>query len=441
MDNFSDTQINITILGSGESGVGAALLAKKLGHQVFVSDRGTILEKYKRELNENAIPYEEGGHDLTKILAADEIVKSPGIPDTAPPVQAALAQGIPVISEIEFASRYTEATLVAITGSNGKTTTTKLTFHLLETAGLDVAIGGNVGYSFARLVTSAPKAYYVLEVSSFQLDNIQKFRPYISMILNITPDHLDRYDYKLENYAAAKFRIFENQQAEDIFLYNADNEIIANKLRTTTPTPKGVAISESMIDGTSVVAMGARFDMSRTQLRGRHNFMNALFAIHAAKLLSVSDEAIRRGLETFVSVPHRMEVVATINGVEYINDSKATNVDAVFYALASMTRPTVWIVGGQDKGNDYAPLMPIVQEKVRAIVCLGADNSKISKAFAECGKPILETRSAVEAVEVASKQANSGDVVLLSPACASFDLFKNYEDRGDQFRAAVRAIK
>ncbi len=434
-----NTSNKITILGGGESGVGAALLAKKLGHHVFVSDKGSIAEKYKQELNKNAIPYEEGGHDLTKILTADEIIKSPGIPDAAPPVQAALAKGIPVISEIEFANRYTDATVIAITGSNGKTTTTKLTFHLLETAGFDVAIGGNVGYSFARLVADAPKAYYVLEISSFQLDNIQMFRPYISMILNITPDHLDRYDYQLEKYAAAKFRVFKNQQAADIFLYNADNEIITNYIKTIQLAPKGVAISENSITGNFVIVNDTRFDLSRTQLRGRHNFMNALFAIHAAKALGANDEAIQRGLETFVSVPHRMEVVADINGVEYINDSKATNVDAVFYALEAMTRPTVWIVGGQDKGNDYAPLLPFVQEKVRAIVCMGVDNSKIIKAFTECGKPIIETRSAAQAVKTASEQALPGDVVLLSPACASFDLFKNYEDRGEQFKAAVQA--
>ncbi len=429
--------MNTVILGAGESGVGAALLAKKLGHHVFVSDKGLIAEKYKEELNENAIPYEEGEHTLTRILESDEIIKSPGIPDKVPVIQAVVAKGIPVISEIEFASRHTDSTVIAITGSNGKTTTTKLTFHILETAGFDVAIGGNVGYSFARLVAEAKKACYVLEISSFQLDNIQMFRPDISMILNITPDHLDRYDYQMANYISAKFRICENQRKEDVFLYNADNENITNRLKTIQLTPKGVAISEQMIDGDFVVAGDSRFDMRTTQLRGRHNYMNALFAIHAAKALGAKDEAIQKGLETFVNVAHRMELIATINGVEFINDSKATNVDSVFYALQAMTKPTIWIVGGQDKGNDYEPLFPFVREKVKAIVCLGADNSKLLQVFGDFGKPIVETHSAAEAVETASDLANPGDVVLLSPACASFDLFKNYEDRGNQFRDMV----
>lgn len=429
--------MKIVVLGSGESGVGAALLAKKLGHGVFVSDKGSIAEKYKKELDENAIPYEEGEHTLIKILEADQVIKSPGIPDKVSVVQAILAKGIPVISEIEFASCYTDATVIGITGSNGKTTTTKLTFHILETAGFQVAIGGNVGYSFARLVTEAKKAYYVLEISSFQLDNIQTFRPDISMILNITPDHLDRYDYKMDNYISAKFRICENQRPQDVFLYNADNENVTKRLKEIKLMPKGIAISEKMIDSDFVVVGDSRFDMSKTQLRGKHNYMNALFAIHAAKALGAKDEAIQQGLETFVNVAHRMELVATINDVEFINDSKATNVDSVFYALQAMTKPTIWIVGGQDKGNDYEPLFPFVHEKVKAIVCMGADNSKLLQVFGDFGKPILETRSAKEAAETAQKLANAGDVVLLSPACASFDLFKNYEDRGNQFKEAV----
>ncbi|MBK7872721.1 MAG: UDP-N-acetylmuramoyl-L-alanine--D-glutamate ligase [Saprospiraceae bacterium] len=437
MNTRTQEHKNTVILGGGESGVGAALLAKKLGHQVFVSDKGSIAEKYKEELNKNAIPYEEGEHTLTKILEADEVIKSPGIPDKVPVIQAVVAKGIPVISEIEFASRHTDSTVIAITGSNGKTTTTKLTFHILESAGFDVAIGGNVGYSFARLVTEVKKAHYVLEISSFQLDNIQSFRPDIAMILNITPDHLDRYNYKLENYINSKFKIIENQSKKDLFLYNDNNENIINKLKNIKLAPKGVAISEQMIDGNFVVIGDSRFDMSKTQLRGKHNYMNALFAIHAAKALGAKDEAIQKGLETFVNVAHRMELVATIKDVEYINDSKATNVDSVFYALQAMTKPTIWIVGGQDKGNDYEPLFPFVKEKVKAIVCMGADNSKLLEVFGDFGKPMLEANSAKEAVEMSTKLARSGDTILLSPACASFDLFKNYEDRGNQFKDAV----
>lgn len=429
--------MKLVVLGSGESGVGAALLAKKLGHEVFISDKGSIAEKYKAELEQNAIPYEEGEHTLTRILAADEIIKSPGIPDKVPAVQAALERGIPVISEIEFASRHTDATIIGITGSNGKTTTTKLTFHILETAGLDVAVGGNVGYSFARLVTEVKRVCYVLEISSFQLDNIQYFRPDISMILNITPDHLDRYDYKMEHYISAKFRICANQQKNDLFLYNADNENIMNRLKTIKLTPKGVAISENMIENDLLRVGDSVFDMSKTALRGRHNYMNALFAIHAAKALGAADAAIQRGLETFQNVVHRMELVAEVDGVAYINDSKATNVDSVFYALDAMTKPVVWIVGGQDKGNEYEVLFELVREKVRAIVCMGVDNHKLLNVFGDFGKPMVEARSAQEAVAKARALAKPGDTVLLSPACASFDLFKNYEDRGNQFKETV----
>lgn len=442
MNTRTHEHTNTIILGGGESGVGAALLAKKLGFEIFVSDKGSILDKYKKELIENAIPYEEGNHDFEKILQADEIIKSPGIPDKVPIIKAALEKGIPVISEIEFAARYAgDAVVIGITGSNGKTTTTKLTYHLLQTAGFDVAIGGNVGYSFARLLTEAPKKYYVLEISSFQLDNIITFRPNISIILNITPDHLDRYDYKLENYTNAKFKVIENQQAEDLFLYNTDNETIVEKLQNIKLTQKSVAISEQMINGDLLQVEKSTFDMSKTPLKGQHNFMNALFAIHAAKTLGVTDDAIQKGLETFVNAPHRMELVATIDGVEYINDSKATNVDSVFYALQAMTKPIVWIVGGQDKGNDYEPLLHFVKEKVKAIVCMGVDNSKIIDVFLEIIDDIIETSSAEEAVETAKELAASGDVVLLSPACASFDLFKNYEDRGNQFKAEVMKLK
>ena len=432
----------VAILGSGESGVGAALLVKKLGFEVFVSDKGLILDKYKKELIDNNIEFEEGIHTENRILSANEIIKSPGIPDKAPIVKAALEKGIPVISEIEFAARYAEdAVIIGITGSNGKTTTTKLTYHLLQTAGFDVAMGGNVGYSFARLLTETPKKYYVLEISSFQLDNIVDFHPNISMILNITPDHLDRYDYKLENYTDSKFRIIENQRVEDVFLYNADNENISNRLKDIKLAPKGVAISEKMINGDLLQVEKSTYDRSRTPLKGKHNFMNALFAIYTAKTLGATDEAIRRGLETFINAPHRMELVATIDDVDYINDSKATNVDSVFYALQAMAKPIIWIVGGQDKGNDYEPLLHFVKEKVKVIVAMGVDNSKIFSAFGDLKKEIREARSAKEAVEIAKSIAESGDVILLSPACASFDLFKNYEDRGNQFREEVLNLK
>jgi UDP-N-acetylmuramoylalanine--D-glutamate ligase len=441
--------MKIAILGGGESGVGAALLAKKLNFEIFLSDKGSIQEKYKEELIENAIPYEEGNHTFEKILQADEIIKSPGIPDKVPIVKAAVEQGIPVISEIEFASRYVEnAVIIGITGSNGKTTTTKLTYHLLQTAGLDVAMGGNVGYSFARLLTETPKKYYVLEISSFQLDNITSFRPNISMILNITPDHLDRYDYQLENYATAKFNICKYQRADDLFLYNKDNEVIQNRLKDVMLMPKGIAISENMIHGDLLHVEASTYDMSRTSLKGKHNYMNALFAIHVAKAVAVLDGAIQKGLETFVNAPHRMELVVTIDGVEYINDSKATNVDSVFYALQAMAKPTIWIVGGQDKGNDYQVLVPFVTQKVKFIIAMGLDNSKIIQAFGEVRSEnrearidIIEVKSAREAVETAKNVAKSGDVVLLSPACASFDLFKNYEDRGNQFKQEVLKLK
>lgn len=434
--------MRVAILGGGESGVGAALLAKKLGFEIFVSDKGLIQDKYKKELIDNSIEFEEGTHTENRILSADEIIKSPGIPDKVPIVKAALEKGILVISEIEFAARYAgDAVIIGITGSNGKTTTTKLMYHLLQTAGFEVAMGGNVGYSFARLLTETPKKYYVLEISSFQLDNIVDFRTNISMILNITPDHLDRYDYKLENYTKSKFKIIENQRADDIFLYNIDNENIVYHLEDVTLTPKGIAISENSIESEMLQVEKSTYDMSKTLLKGQHNFMNALFAIHAAKALGVEDKAIQKGLETFVNAPHRMELVATIDGVEYINDSKATNVDSVFYALQAMTKPIIWIVGGQDKGNDYEPLLQLVKEKVKAIVCMGVDNSKIIDVFVEMIDDIIETDSAKEAVETAKELAEAGDVVLLSPACASFDLFKNYEDRGNQFREEVLKLK
>lgn len=430
--------MKIAILGAGESGTGAALLAKAKGYEVFVSDLGELQDHYRQELADNGIPFEEGRHTWERIITADEVIKSPGIPDKAPLVKALRENGIPVISEIEFAGRYAEAFIIGITGSNGKTTTTRLTWHLLQTAGLKAGLGGNVGYSFARLVLEGQWNYYVLELSSFQLDGVVSFRPDIAMLLNITPDHLDRYDYKMENYVASKFRIAMNQHPEDLFIYNADDQNIAGFLRQHAIAARGLPIGESAVSGKQISAGRVSFDMEDTPLQGRHNFMNALFAVNAAQALGVSEADIRKGLESFVNVPHRMEQVGRIAGATYINDSKATNVDAVFYALDAMATPVIWIVGGQDKGNDYEPLRPLVKEKVKAIVCLGQENGKIIDFFSNDVSNIAETRSAEDAVRAAMAYATAGDTVLLSPACASFDLFRNYEDRGDQFRAAVK---
>ena len=429
----------IVVLGSGESGVGAAILAKQKGFDVFVSDKGQIKENYKIELEKHAVPYEEGAHDEARILSADEIIKSPGIPDKAPLVMAAVQKGIPVISEIEFASRFSDAFTIGITGSNGKTTTTNLVYHILKTAGKDVAMGGNVGYSFARLVAEAPRSIYVLELSSFQLDGIVDYRPDIAILLNITPDHLDRYDYKMENYVASKFRIAMNQKPADKFIYNAADEQILGFLNKNKIAPEKTGIEKVLFENEKLTVGKAVFDFSKSKLKGIHNYFNATCAIHAAWAVGVENVAIQTAIDTFQPVPHRMEPLTVIEGVEFINDSKATNVDSVLMALQSMNKPLVWIAGGQDKGNDYAPLTELVKNKVRSIVCLGVDNQKIIDSFSKLC-PIVETRSATGAVEAAFEMAKTGFVVVLSPACASFDLFKNYEDRGDQFKAAVEAF-
>lgn len=433
--------MKIAILGAGESGTGAALLAKAKGHEVLVSDLGIIQDHFKRELEAEGIEYEEGKHTWERILTAEEVIKSPGIPDKAPLVKALRENGIPVISEIEFAARYSTTFTIGITGSNGKTTTTRLTWHLLQQAGLKAGLGGNVGYSFARLVLEGNYDYFVLELSSFQLDGVLTFRPDIAMLLNITPDHLDRYDYKMENYVASKFRIAMNQSERDLFIYNADDANITDYMSRNGIASRRAPIAENAIEGTQIKVGASLFDMLETPLQGRHNYMNALFAVQTAKELGLSDDAIRAGLKSFVNVPHRMERIAEIDGVPYINDSKATNVDAVFYALDAMTTPVVWIVGGQDKGNDYEPLRHLVRQKVRAIVCLGIDNAKIVEFFGADIADITETNSAETAAYAAMKLAQPGDTVLLSPACASFDLFRNYEDRGDQFREAVLKIQ
>ncbi|MBV6442190.1 MAG: UDP-N-acetylmuramoylalanine--D-glutamate ligase [Saprospiraceae bacterium] len=441
------------ILGSGESGTGAALLAKRQGFDVFVSDKGVIKEAYKKQLDAHGIAWEEGQHTLDKILNAHEIIKSPGIPEKSEVMQAVRAKGINVIGEIELGYRYAgKCTIVAITGSNGKTTTTMLAYHLLKHAGLNVRMGGNVGNSFATMVyedvhrrqTEDASRIFVLEVSSFQLDDIQRFRPNIAMLLNITPDHLDRYDDKLENYVRSKFRIGMNQKRGDLFITHQNDENIAHYMKEH---PEAVKCriervrKSDLKNGYIRIGRSLAFDIANTPLKGPHNAFNAACAIRVALRLGVEPGVIEEGLYYFTPPPHRLEKVGEVNGVIYINDSKATNVDSVFYALQAMDTPTVWIVGGQDKGNDYSPLFKWVKKKVKAIVCMGVDNSKIMSAFKKLKKPMTETRSAEEAVRAAMGFADEGDTVLLSPACASFDLFKNYEDRGEQFRIAVLKLK
>ncbi len=431
----------IVILGGGESGVGAALLAKEKGFDVFVSDKGKITEKVKNELLRNSIPYEEGWHTWEKIESADLVIKSPGIPDKVPVVKKLVEMGKPVVSEIEFAGRYVEGKIVGITGSNGKTTTTLLAGHLLKAAGLDVTVAGNIGKSFARCVTEKMTDYWVLELSSFQLDGVVEFKPDIALLLNITPDHLDRYDNQMANYIAAKFRITMNQDSGDVFCINEDNRNITDFLKNKPSKAETIGISKEMISGNKFEINGTRFDLSGSSLRGVHNALNAAFATVAAQKCGVADEVIQKALKTFVPLSHRLESFATINDIEYVNDSKATNIDAVYYGLHAMEKPVVWIAGGQDKGNDYHRLFDLVEEKVKAIVCMGVDNYKLLDAFLHFGIPMVETRSAGEAVEAATRFAEPGDVVLLSPACASFDLFDNFQDRGNQFRNEVLKLK
>lgn len=439
----------IVILGSGESGVGAAILAKRLGYDVFVSDKSAIQPRYITELEAHGIEFEMGQHSLPRLEDADLVLKSPGIPNRVPVLAALRAKKIPIIGEIEFAwSHMGPCSLIAITGSNGKTTTTSLTYHLLHTAGLPVRMAGNVGYSFARYIAediqndriNDKSRIFVLEISSFQLEDTVYFRPDIAILLNITPDHLDRYDYKMELYAEAKFRITANQKTGDVFIYNAFDSVISDYLHQhpLNELVKNIPVRKGFDQGRMLqIDFENGFDMQETKLIGPHNRFNAACAVRAGMLLGLTDEEIQNGLITFNPPPHRLEKVAVLNGITYINDSKATNVDSVFYALQAMENPTVWIVGGQDKGNDYKPLLPLIQKKVKSIVCLGADNSKLAEAFSITRKPLVETRSAQAAVSAATQLAEPGDTVLLSPACASFDLFMNYEDRGDQFRQAV----
>ncbi|MBB3123946.1 UDP-N-acetylmuramoylalanine--D-glutamate ligase [Mesoflavibacter sabulilitoris] len=440
----------LVVLGAGESGVGTALLGKEKGYEVFVSDKGKIKEKYKEVLIHNEIEWEDQQHTEAKILNADVVMKSPGIPDKVPMVKALLEKGIPVISEIEFASQFTNATIVAITGSNGKTTTSMLTHHVLKQE-LNVGLAGNIGDSFAKQVLEHNYDNYVLEISSFQLDGCFNFKPKIAVITNIVPDHLDRYDYKFENYIASKFRIAQNQTKDDYLIYDADDEVISEHLKKypiqstllpfslTKKNENGAYLDNENIIITinnNKIIMPAK----NIALDGKHNTKNAMAASTVSHLLKIRKQTIRESLENFQGVEHRLEQVLKINKVQYINDSKATNVNATYFALESMDAPTVWIVGGVDKGNDYTELFPFVNEKVKAIICLGVDNQKLIQSFGNMVDVIVETQFMSEAVKIAYKIAESGDNVLLSPACASFDLFENYEERGRQFKEAVRNL-
>lgn len=440
------------ILGAGESGIGAALLAQQKGDDVFVSDGGTINPVFKNELTLAAIDFEEGMHTEEKIFDAGLVVKSPGIPGKAKIVQELQAKGIEMISEIEFAFRHkNESKIIAITGSNGKTTTTAMTYHICKEAGLDCAMVGNIGFSFARQIATEPKKVYVLEVSSFQLDDIKFFRPDVAVLTNITEDHLDRYDYKFENYIKSKFNIIKNQSENDVFIYNADDEItgkyLNNFLNKTNPLPysminelpQGAYISNAELH---IKWQNEEMTMSVDDfsVKGKHNLYNAMAAGLSAVVMGIRKEKIRVAVQTFQSLEHRMEPVATIRSVEFINDSKATNTNSTWYALESMTKPTILILGGVDKGNDYSFIKDLVKEKVKAIVCMGTDNRKIHEAFGNEVELIVNTTSAKDAVQAAFHFADKGDAVLLSPACASFDLFKNYEDRGKQFKEAVKDL-
>ncbi len=442
----------IVILGGGESGAGAAVLAKTKGFDTFLSDTGSLAPKYKSLLEEWGIPYEEGGHTPEKILNASRVIKSPGIPDTAPLVVALREKGIPVISEIEFAAPYTAAKTICITGSNGKTTTTTLTYEMLRQAGLNVALAGNIGESYALAVATKNYDWYVIELSSFQLDGMFDFRADISVLMNITPDHLDRYDYKFQNYIDSKLRILQNQGPAGRFIYCADDPVLRENLAgrplMMQTLPFGVertAGCAATLHGGMIHAEadGKRLDINASELRliGTHNLYNAMAASLAALSAGVSPESIARTLRTFAGVEHRLEPCGEVDGVLYINDSKATNVDSVYYALGGMSRPVVWIAGGTDKGNDYQRLYPLAEAKVKALVCMGLDNAKLMRSFDGRIPVLRDTASLEEAMQAVRELASPGDVVLLSPACASFDLFKNYEDRGRQFKAAVAKMK
>ena len=440
----------IVILGAGESGAGAAVLAKKEGFDVFVSDMSKIADKYKKQLDDHQIAWEEGQHTEDRILAADEIIKSPGIPDSAPMVAKAIEKGIPIISEIEFAGRYTRSKMVCITGSNGKTTTTSLIYHIFRQAGYDAGLAGNIGRSLALQVAEDPHDYYIIELSSFQLDNMYQFRANIAILLNITPDHLDRYDNKMQNYTDAKMRIIRNQTPQDAFIYWADDPIISKELKKydikAVQCPFSDIKENGVIgyieEGQYKLEYPTPFNMEQESLSltGRHNIYNSLAAGLAANIAGIKKEDIRRSLSDFPGVEHRLEKVCDVRGVHYVNDSKATNVDACWYALESMKTKVVLIVGGKDKGNDYSPLMPLIKEKCSALVYLGADNTKLHQNFDQLNIPVRDTHSMKECMAACYELAQPGETVLLSPCCASFDLFKNMEDRGEQFKEIARSL-
>jgi len=441
----------LVVLGGGESGVGTALLGKQKGFEVFVSDFGKIKDKYKKVLTDNKIEWEEETHTESKILNADMVMKSPGIPEKTPIVKKLVERNIPVISEIEFAAPFTKAITIGITGSNGKTTTTMLTYHLLKSAGLNVGLAGNIGMSFAQQIAEDKFDSYVLELSSFQLDGIINYRPHIAIITNISPDHLDRYDYKYENYIASKFRITMNQTEDDYLIYDADDEAISEWFKTHTTKAQLIPFSLTKTFEKGAYIKNNKMEIKINQeelimeteyiaLEGKHNMKNAMAATSVAKLMQIRKATIRESLSSFQGVEHRLEKVLKIQNVQYINDSKATNVNATFFALDSMNVPTVWIVGGVDKGNDYSELMSLVREKVKAIICLGVDNKKIIDAFGNVVDIMIEVDNMADAVKMSQRLTEKGDAVLLSPACASFDLFENYEDRGNQFKKAVQNL-
>ena len=440
----------IVVLGAAESGVGAAALAKKQGFDVFVSDMSGIKDKYKAMLDQRGIAWEEGQHTEELIMNATEIIKSPGIPDTAPMVAKAIAAGIPIISEIEFAGRYTTSKMICITGSNGKTTTTSLIYHIFKSAGYDAGLAGNIGHSLALQVAEEPHEYYIIELSSFQLDNMYDFRANIAVLLNITPDHLDRYDFKMQNYVDAKMRILQNQTEDDAFIYWADDPIISRELKKydikAVQCPFSLLKQKGIIgyieEGQYKLEYPTPFNMEQESLSltGTHNVYNSLAAGLAANIAGIRKDVIRKSLSDFPGVEHRLEKVCRVRGVEYINDSKATNVDACWYALESMKTPTILIIGGKDKGNDYEPIKPLIRKKCVGLVYLGADNKKLHDNFDDMGIPVRDVHSMKDCVEACYEMARPGDTVLLSPCCASFDLFKNMEDRGDQFKTLVRNL-
>lgn len=442
--------MRLVVLGAAESGVGAAVLAQKKGYDVFVSDMGTIKDSYKRLLDSYGLPWEEGHHSEALILNTDEVVKSPGIPDTAPMIQKVKAAGIPVISEIEFAGRYTNAKTICITGSNGKTTTTSLIYHILQKAGYNVGLAGNIGKSFALQVAEGEHEWYVIELSSFQLDNMYDFRADIAVLLNITPDHLDRYDFKMQNYVNAKMRILQNQRPEDTFIYWAQDEWVPNELHKYNSPARMLEFSDTPKEGAVAyeennllkISQPVSFEMDADELSllGLHNLRNSMAGALAALSAGVAPEVVREGLSDFPGVEHRLEKVCDVAGVHYINDSKATNVDACYWALAAMRTPTVLILGGKDKGNDYNEIAELVKTKCRALVYLGADNKKLHDFFDGFGLPVEDTHSMADCVKACARLAQKGDTVLLSPCCASFDLFHNMEDRGEQFKARVREL-